>query len=526
MAKKPSKQNSIQGDINITNGDFVAGDKTLLHKEGGQNLTFENPTNKKHTTRPKSRNVNGNLDVSGGDVVFGDKIIKFFQESLNIYVFKDVRQLVVFLGFLILVSGTIGGTYWYSIQPKKLTGDYNIAIAQFGEIQEEGKIKPSQNAEKIRMKLFRGLQSEYDGSVLGFSVQVENKNMPLVTTDSDARKLAKKVNADIVIYGFVTVQPDGKHANFLPQFYVVEHLDTEEITGTSALAVELPFDLSELNSEDELNSQLRVRAEILFNFTKALIYYSQKDYSTALRTLNLAIKSAETLPETFEGQEVLYLLAAKAYTRQTDYENANQMLDQALLLNPDYARAHLGRGNIYYQQGKIIPQEGQPPAYNQDLLFKAKTEYELALQSFDGSEDPYIPIKARTNLGNVFLNLAFIHNGDAGLFAQATDHYLYVVHEFQRTKDPFLHSYAAIAYAGLGGIYQQNGEIDQALAAYQQAYALADDPEFTQEIARQIESLKRKQKLNSSSVFPPVTEKRLYQTITFYIAEHIEKSLI
>jgi tetratricopeptide (TPR) repeat protein len=290
----------------------------------------------------------------------------------------------------------------------------------------------------------------------------------------------------------VTVQPDGKHANFLPQFYVAEHPDTEEITGTSALAVELPFDLSELNSEDELNSQLRVRAEILSNFTKALIYYSQKDYTASLRTLKLATKSAETMPETFEGQEVLYLLAAKAYTRQTDYENANQMLDQALVLNPNYARAHLGRGNIYYQQGKIIPQAGKPPAYNQDLLLKAKTEYELALQSFDGSEDPYIPIKARTNLGNVFLNLGFIHNGDADLLAQATDHYLYVIGEFQRTKDPFLRSYAAIAYSGLAVMDEQGGKVEQALAAYQQAYSLTDDPDVMQEIARQIESLERK----------------------------------
>jgi tetratricopeptide (TPR) repeat protein len=491
MAKKPSKRTRIQGDVNITNGDLVAGDKTIAHDGDDSFPVSDRPARKKRASKPKNRDIN-NLDVSRGDVVFGDKIIKFFQENLNIYVFKDIQQLALFLGFLILISGAIGGGYWYSIQPKKMTGNYNIAIAQFGEIQADGTIQPSQYAARIRSRLFNFLDGEYKISGLGLNVQVANANMPLIIEDSQAEKLANKINADIVIYGTVSVQQSKDQADFQPRFYVAEQPDTKEITGTSKLAVPITFAISELNTDDGLNSQLRTRTEILFNFTKALIYFSQKDYDLASRTMDSAILAAEDLPDPFDGQEVLYLLEAKIDIQQKDYDKANQMLDQAFELNPNYARAHLARGNIYYEQGQIIYEADKPATYHEDLLLKAKTEYEAALNTPDQPEGAYIPIKARTNLGNVCFNLALIHGGDAELFSQATSHYTYVVKEFERTQDPFLKSYAAIAYSGLGGIYKTDGKIDQALEAYQQAYKLTDEADFKQGIKRQIESLQGK----------------------------------
>jgi tetratricopeptide (TPR) repeat protein len=490
MAKKLSKRTRIQGDINIENGDFVAGDKTISH--GGDDQPVGSAAHKKRLPGLQDRDANSTLDVAGGDVVLGDKIIKFFQENLNIYVFKDIQQLALFLGVVIFIAGATGGGYWYSKQPKKMTGDYNIAIAQFGEIQADGTIQPSQSAARIRSRLFNFLDGEYKTSGLGLNVQVTNVNMPLIIEDSQAEKLANKINADIVIYGTVSLQQNKDQADFQPRFYVAEQSDTKEITGTSKLAVPITFAISDLNSDSGLNSKLRTRTEILFNFTKALIYFSEKDDSSALRTVNSAISTAEDLSEPFDGEEVLYLLAAKIYIQQSEYENADQMLDQALKLNPKYARAYLARGNIYYDQGKIFYEKDKPATYHEDLLLKAKTEYETALNAPNQPEGAYILIKARTNLGNVLYNLGLIHGGDAELFSQATSHYTYVVKEYEQTQDPFLESYAAIAYSGLGGIYKTDGKIDQALEAYQQAYKLTDEADLKQRIKKQIESLQGK----------------------------------
>jgi tetratricopeptide (TPR) repeat protein len=460
MAKKPSKQNNIHGDVNITNGDFVAGDKTIAHRESEQTLAFEKPSKNKRPARPMSRDLNGNLDVSGGDVVFGDKIIKFFQDSLNIYVFRDVRQLVVFLGFLILVSGTIGSTYWYSIQPQKMTGDYNIAFAQFGEI-------------------FDNLEAEYKQDVLGLHIEVAKSNMPLITQDSQAEELAQKINADIVIYGNVSVQLETGQAIFRPRFYVAEQADAGELTGPGELAVPIVFSISELNTDEGLNLELPAHTEILFNFTKALIHYSQKDSESGLRAIHSSISTAERLSEPFDGQEVLYLVAAKIYMQKKDYENASQMLDRALKLNPNYARAHLGWGNIYYAQA--IRQD-----FDTNLLLKAKTEYQFALDLPGQPEGAYIPIKAHTGLCTTVAVMAQ-DLMDPALFTEATEYCMYVIGEYQRTEDPFLQKYAAISYFSQGAIYESQENIEQAIDAYQEAHDLEVDEGEKERIKRQLE---------------------------------------
>jgi len=480
---KESGQTQIKGDVHITNGDLVAGDKSVAY--GGNDDSRQDAgksTKKKKATRIKSQDINGNLDVSGGDVVFGNKVIKFFQDSLNIYLFRDIKQLVLFLIFVVLVSGGIGSSYWYLKQPKRMTGNYNIAIAQFGEIQADGAIRPSAEAEKISNTLFTFLDSEYQASGLGLDVQVAHKNMPLILEDSQAKELAEKVNANIVIYGNIFVQ--GNEAEFSPRFYVAEHPDTRELTGQDELAHPILFDVSQLGVNSVVNSQLRTRTEILFNFTKSLIYFSQKDLDSALRVIRNAISAAEELDQPFAGEEVLYLMAAKIYVEQDGHDRANQMLDQALALNRNYARALLLRGNIYYRQGT------PPNPYSGGLLEIAKAEYEWAYEAPNQPEGAYIPIKAHTGLGNVYVVMAQANNNDPALFAKAIEHYEYVVDVYHRTQDPFLRSYVSIAYFGMGAAYERQEHYDQAREAYSQAYDLTDDQDNKEKISIQIAQLK------------------------------------
>ena len=474
MENEPSKPTTqINGNVNITNGDFVARDKTTIY--GGEEA-LPGSGNKPAVT---SRDLAGGLEHSGGDVVLGDKIIKFFQENLNIYVFRDIQQLALFLIFILFLSGGIAGAYWYSMQPPRLTGNYNIAIAQFGEIQPDGTIKPSDTAEIIRRTLFNYLDSEYGSSGFGFNVQVEQKNMPLILGNSQAEELAGRVNADIVIYGNIFVQND--RAELSPRFYVREQPDTDELTGQNELALPIPFIVSELYSQNPVNTEFRARTQILLNFTKALIYFSQNKMDAAENALQTAISEAEETSQPFAGREVIYLLGAQIQTKEENFEAANQFLDQSLSINPGYARAHLARGNIYYSQALLLN-------FDPKLLEAALKEYQLADSMGGNTDGAYIPIKARTAIGNIQVVQAQ-QIQDPDLFMQAAQNYGYVIDQYEQSKNPFLRSYACIANFGLGAAYERQGKMTEAIQAYQKARDLTDDDEFKSRIELQINAL-------------------------------------
>jgi tetratricopeptide (TPR) repeat protein len=479
MTKKSPKITHIEGDVNVKDGDVVAGDKTVIHN-GEDNLRVpEVPSGEDRKRQAKRRDLKGNLGVTGGDVVFGDKIIKFFQNKLNIYLFKDIKQLAFFMAVVLLVAGGIAASIWYAEQPRVMTGNFNIAVAEFGEIQADGTIKPSSHAEEISSTLFNFLDSEYQASSLGLNIQVAHKNMPLVIENAQAQDLAKEVNADIVIYGNISVQ--GSQAEFSPRFYVAEHPDTTELTGQNELAYPITFDVNQLFSQDQVNTQLRSRTEILLDFTKGLVYFSQKNPDSANRSLQNAITAAQEISSPFKGEEVIYLLAAQIQVSQKNYDDANRLLDEAFHLNPEYARAHLARGNIYYLQALAAN-------FDVDLLNRAMGEYEIAYQLPNQPEGAYIPIKAHTSMGNVLVVIAQQTN-DPVSYSGAEDNYNYVVQQYNQTKDPFLRSAATIAYFGLGAAYERQGLTAKALKAYQQAYDLSTDPDFRSRIEQQIKAL-------------------------------------
>lgn len=477
MAKKPQKVTKITGDINVTNGDVVAGDKTVIHgddkdiNEAGRSFSI-----KRHQNQT-IMDQDGNINSNGGDVVFGDKVIQFFQESLHLYFFKDLKQLAFFLLFTLLVVSGISSGIWYANQPRKMAGTFNIAVAQFGEISENGEIKPSAHAEKISSTLFNYLDSEYRASGLGLTVQVSHKNMPLIIEDAQAEALANEVNADIVIYGNIYVS--GDQAEFTPRFYVSEHPDTRELTGQNELALPIPFTVSELKSQDQVNAEFRARTEVLLAFTKALVYFSQDDMDSAGNAVQAAIIASEQTSQSFAGKEVIYLLESKVHLEQNKIELANESLDQALTINPKYARAYLARGNILYSHALELN-------FDSELLDKALEQYELAFSMPNQPEGAYIPIKAHTSIGNVLVVKAQqLNNSD--VFSMAIENYEYVTNSYERTKDPFLRSYASIAYFGLGAAYERQGNKEQAIRAYEQAYGLTEDEEFKKRIQQQLE---------------------------------------
>jgi len=395
--------------------------------------------------------------------VFGDVVFQLLSPKTAITILAALAIAAISLFYL----------YRTAQKPARMTGDFNIAVAQLGEVTDEG-IVSSALATQISKLLLDFLDSEYKATDFGLDIQVAHKKIGILTEDREAEELADDIGADIVIYGSVFVI--GDEAILSPKFYVADQPDAGELTGQHQLALPIQFDISSLGFQDEVNTKLRSRAATLVFFTEGLVYLSADDLDKALHSFQEAVHEAEGYGP-FDGQEVLYLFAAHTNRRQEDFEKAAEYLDQALSLNPEYARAYLARGNVYYVQGVS--------SWDQAKLDKALSEYERALEAQDHPAGAYVTEKVNTSLGNIYVIRAQQAN-DLELFTRAIYHYDQVVAQYEKTKNEKIRELAAIAYFGLGAAYERQKDYTQAADAYQRCIDLASDSELKSRAERQL----------------------------------------
>jgi tetratricopeptide (TPR) repeat protein len=399
-----------------------------------------------------------------------------------LYVFKNVAQLVVFLTAVVLVAMVAVFLLWRAQQPAELSGDFNIAVAKFGEVDNDGKLRVTRDSAKISQALANYLDSEYSTTDFGLVVQVSHDRMPLVEEDRQAQKLAQAVNADLIIYG--TVLGDDSSARLLPRFWVEPNPNLAEISGQSSLEAPIRYEPTKLADSDYLTETLRGNAAVLVLFTKALVSLRSGKLEVAAQSLDQALKEARG---DFSGKEVLYLTGSTIARLQKDYDLALKHAETALELNPEYARAYVAMGNVYYD---LVASEGD---WSRDeLLGQAAHWYDGALQATDGAAGAYIYEKASVSLGNVAVVQAQQHN-DPTLFRQATDHYWRVAQRYEQSQDASyredIREIAATAYFGLGAAYQRQNDPEQAIVHYQKCIDVTLDPKIRQRCADLLETL-------------------------------------
>ena len=201
--------------------------------------------------------------TSGGhvDQIINADIVE--RLSIQYYIFQDSSQVITFLLGIVLIGGTISSGYWWSQQPRILTGDFNIAVAEFA---------PKGDANDVASIVSQRIFSFLDGQYLLSSfqdVQVEHDKIGVIAGAEEARALAKKINAHLVIYGDVTVIND--QVLVTPQFYVVElhQVDVGEVNGEHKLAAPINLLIQDLvDPSSETLKTMEQNTSILIEFTK------------------------------------------------------------------------------------------------------------------------------------------------------------------------------------------------------------------------------------------------------------------
>lgn len=420
--------------------------------------------------------------VTGGEV---DKIVNIARLGvLNLTVrryfnfFTSVAQVLAFVGTVTAVVGTVAYFTWRSTLPDVMTGDFNIAVAEFAETGRASldvRIAPA-----VSQRIFSFLEGQYQLSSFE-DVQVAHSKIGVIHSAEEAKALAQRINADVVIYGDVTVLDD--QARIAPRIYVAKshRANVGEVGGQHQLNAPIDFSVVELlQSSGEGIGSVEQRAAVLVEFTKALVYLAADDLVLGSEAIESALAQSEPLGD-FEGKEVLYLFASEMARRRGDFEAAQLPLDEALRLNETYGRAYIARANVYYDQGN---------------LFQARTFYERALVMEDQPFGAYITEKASLGLGHtcsvqyqhVRRTVGSTDSAAVELANCALTNYQRVIDSYSNQNDPEqgLVDMTAWAYYGAGIIYQEAGQPETARPLYEQALGLSDDPDLVERAQRRL----------------------------------------
>jgi tetratricopeptide (TPR) repeat protein len=248
--------------------------------------------------------------------------------------------------------------------PAEMTGTFNVAVAEFGELDAGGDVRASETGRTLSSWLFRSLVREHAdlpsgqvGDVWHDDLGWWRKRVPIgVVTgrtpderQDAAAALARRLNAHMVVYGHLTTTAAGRV--LVPQFYV-ERLrgEAEEITGSHRLGAEIrlpePFDPRDLHGP--LNGELVLRARALLLFADGLAYaVAYGDHAEAYRRF---VAAEAKLPGWRLGREVLYLFQGREARQAHQLSDAEQAFRKAIEAQPGYARAHIGMGNVHLER--------------------------------------------------------------------------------------------------------------------------------------------------------------------------------
>lgn len=449
------------------------------------NVTGEAPAD---SPPPAEGGVNisgGNVRVTG-DLVAGDKTsigTQILTGSLRVFN-VDIRLLPVVI-VLVIIIAALGYYILRPTKPEKMTGEFNVAIANFSVLDENGKPLDSADGRKLADFIALRLKDSFDELNLK-NIQYELWGPDLTGTvpgsdstqrEKAAKELAEKIGAHIVIYG--AIQKTRRGFEFPPEFYVNYKGFTEagDFTGEhdlgAPLALKLPFASNQI--QDVENPALSARATALSLITIGLAYYSIDDYGKALDYFKDALGTDGWLDTA--GKEVGYLLLGNALVRLASKEKTTTRLqdaidayEQALLIDADYARAEVGHAGTLYLIALGDPNNPSFETVELTKLDEAEKEFQTALTEPNTPESANIPAKVHLGMGQIyFVRFA---KGDAGALAQAKNEFEQVISEYNGGNQSIA-ELTAFSYARLALIARVQNDAPTAIENYKKAIELA-----------------------------------------------------
>jgi tetratricopeptide (TPR) repeat protein len=384
--------------------------------------------------------------------------------------FPLTRPRLQIVGGLVILSIVVPAAITIrTATPPPMTGLVNFAIAEFGRVDERGETIRWENGSRAAESLSQRLEREFKSAeALTGIVQVRHQGVGLVTgatpaeRETAAARMAEQMRAKMVIYGNL-VQNDNQ-LSFGPEFYVSDLEDAAEIVGANRLGSPITSDARSetVGSALVIVDALKARSEALTYFAVGVMYLLEKQPGRAAQFF----ENAQKIPgwEDAEGKEVVHLFLGRAYrlrNQQDDLGRAQAAFQAAIRLNPEYARAYIGLGNVSYDWYRQTATAGAP---DERYLDQAITLYERAGNARVKPDSALVETRVRVSLGNAYTVKA--QRVDDVAFAQrAHDEFERVVRDYDQGLHRFEREVAQ-AYLGLGILMESFSQNSPLAAEY------------------------------------------------------------
>jgi tetratricopeptide (TPR) repeat protein len=356
---------------------------------------------------------------------------------------------------------------------------FNIVITPFAIVDQNNFLINGTDGYILANDLYKRLKNDIGqlGLPISYDIREPEFTCPIKGKDPERRKqvarnLAKKIQADIVIFG--VINRDGNKGNFSPEFYVnYKGFDQgDEITGEYQLGESLPLNLplDEVELQQGVNKQYIAREKALILIVLGLSNLAVDNYDDAIKQF----QSADNIPNwyDYQGKAVLYLLMGGASQSKAtlfrdippdeyklQLENALTYYNKALGLDEQYARAKLGLANVLYLEalGDLYAEKNQ---IDLDKMIEAENAYKDILAMPDAQGNSNILSKVYYGYGQIHLA--------RGQYDLAEIEFLKVIKLYQG-QDESLETTASHAYARLGWIARQRKDYSHAIEFIQKA---------------------------------------------------------
>ncbi len=453
------------------------------------------PPKKKRQPKPKIELKNPQGTVIGDFARVVNNFIQKVDEKLLKRIGVEQRVGFVALGLIAVLGFTATYFLLRPHQKEVMTGEFRIAIASFAE---NGRGLPDKIgytiADGINIRLSEDLHEitigpkveiwgpDRVGVIKGETSEVRAKN---------AEKLAKQIQAYMVIYGVVEESPNGMSVT--PEFY----LDTQgfhegtEIIGQYQLGSSFP--LPGANNPSwayEFDKQMYTRSDIISSLAVGLSYFAVHEYDKALEVL----ESIDTIQgwENEQGKEVLYALIGFAAGKTEQYDLTKSSLEKAIDINPEYARPYIGMANLNYILAlKPIEESKNVNDVDQALLDNCFKFLELAVQAPEKPPLADVDTKIHFSRGQCYWLRTY--TGRLPDFSLAISEFQQVITAYNNGANPRVREFAAESYARLGLIDSLTNNMAEAAKNYQTAADLLPDIPDRQQLYQ-----KRADKINQA----------------------------